>query len=927
MTRSSRLLKHAPLGDDVKHGWLFQRGRRPLMAWKKRFFVLRDGCLFSLKNVPSNKAPKKVITMGTECRVVDIGRDNISGKVLYLFNVVQDLADISKNLKLQFAASSPEEQAAWIHALRAIIPGADQSFSNLHVAIGGFQRGGDSVTTTPTLKLIAARSKLAPDEPVSASGSPIVSRVSTPSSGANSSSGVGTSAGAALQMAAAAAGASSSRPSDTSHDEEEDEGVGVVGDRGHMATLDEGVTFAGENSAPAASSPNMQGLRASSLDEASIARATLADVNNASNNNNAGGSGYSNLGAGSMVAPLPSLRHLRRSVTDTRGGMSARFAPGCKGSGDEGSGKGEDKGSLSPANRVPINSSITRRETMGMGVPVGLEGVHNTLDSDLAFARFSGVEAAARKKRVSMCEDKAGADADVATGEADNNKWRLYKVEGPMRYFEDCSVSRNQLIPCLKCSAIVRARSDAIFKLVMDLGLSRLEWDCTFAYGKVIEVVDGHTDIVHHMLKPLWMWPVDTCARDLCVTRYWRREVDGTYVVLYRSTQHPSCPPRPNYVRAELIGGGFIIRPVGSMSCNPGGGVPEPQSLVTYLVEMDGKGWLSHRLGQTRCLAETMLSRVAGMRLLYEQVPHLYVDCLTTQRPDETPIPEPEEPLSPRRALSLRLGLAQPERKAEEPPPAKAKVVRHAETSSVGGTSYQHWPCTLNASRGPNDLNCWAEPDSNMFCVRSDMYLTDKCKMPAGQAQFTLVGMDWFKSENRIDHLAERPGGVVQKFLAKQKHVAPANTPFTFIVNLQVPGACHFSMVMYWQGFITPGSLLEKFVHGDDRFRQTRFKLIPNVYKGAWVVKRSVGNKPLIVGSALRVNYHTTENYLEADVDIGSSTVANGVVRFVLGYVKVLIVDLAFLVQGNTEAELPERLLGVARICHLDPDAAQPPPE
>jgi Protein ENHANCED DISEASE RESISTANCE 2, C-terminal len=37
--------------------------------------------------------------------------------------------------------------------------------------------------------------------------------------------------------------------------------------------------------------------------------------------------------------------------------------------------------------------------------------------------------------------------------------------------------------------------------------------------------------------------------------------------------------------------------------------------------------------------------------------------------------------------------------------------------------------------------------------------------------------------------------------------------------------------------------------------------------------------------------------YLQIDVDIGSSTVANGVLRIVLGAITTLVVDMAFLVQ------------------------------
>jgi hypothetical protein len=48
----------------------------------------------------------------------------------------------------------------------------------------------------------------------------------------------------------------------------------------------------------------------------------------------------------------------------------------------------------------------------------------------------------------------------------------------------------------------------------------------------------------------------------------------------------------------------------------------------------------------------------------------------------------------------------------------------------------------------------------------------------------------------------------------------------------QVPGSTHYSMVFY---FVTkelvPGSLLQRFVDGDDEFRNSRLKLIPSVPK------------------------------------------------------------------------------------------------
>lgn len=87
-------------------------------------------------------------------------------------------------------------------------------------------------------------------------------------------------------------------------------------------------------------------------------------------------------------------------------------------------------------------------------------------------------------------------------------------------------------------------------------------------------------------------------------------------------------------------------------------------------------------------------------------------------------------------------------------------------------------------------------------------------------------------------------------------------------------------------------------------------------------------------------------------VDIGSSTVARGVVSLVLGYLNNLVIEMAFLIQvnqetsrsttylfmifqqfylllllppqANTPEELPEFLLGTCRLNHLDASKSIP---
>ncbi|KAK6158504.1 hypothetical protein DH2020_005818 [Rehmannia glutinosa] len=179
--------------------------------------------------------------------------------------------------------------------------------------------------------------------------------------------------------------------------------------------------------------------------------------------------------------------------------------------------------------------------------------------------------------------------------------------------------------------------------------------------------------------------------------------------------------------------------------------------------------------------------------------------------------------------------------------------------------------------------NCWALSDGSNFRVRSKRFCYDKSKIPAGKHLMDLVAVDWFKDTKRMDHVARRSGCAAQ--------VASDKGLFSIVFNLQVPGSTHYSMVFYFVAKeLVPGSLLQRFVDGDDEFRNSRLKLIPSVPK--------------------------------IDVDIGSSTVANGVLGLVIGVIMSLVVDMAFLVQANTTEELPERLIGAVRVSHIELSSA-----
>ncbi|KAM1778581.1 hypothetical protein FF2_039486 [Malus domestica] len=89
--------------------------------------------------------------------------------------------------------------------------------------------------------------------------------------------------------------------------------------------------------------------------------------------------------------------------------------------------------------------------------------------------------------------------------------------------------------------------------------------------------------------------------------------------------------------------------------------------------------------------------------------------------------------------------------------------------------------------------------------------------------------------------------------------------------------------------------------------------------EGYWMVK--LGTKGCLLGEAVSCKYLRQDNFLEIDVDIGSSSVAS-IIGLVLGYVMSIVVNLAILIEAKEQAELPEYILGNARLNHLKRDSA-----
>ncbi|KAJ4895836.1 Pleckstrin homology (PH) and lipid-binding START domains-containing protein [Raphanus sativus] len=554
-------------------------------------------------------------------------------------------------------------------------------------------------------------------------------------------------------------------------------------------------------------------------------------------------------------------------------------------------------------------------------------------------------------------------ETTVAPDVISPSPWKIFGCQNGLRLFKEAndSDSRGKQWddhPAIMAVGVIDGTSEDIFNTLMSFGPLRSEWDFSFYKGSVVEHLDGHTDIINVLLYSDWL-PWGMNRRDLLMRRYWRREEDGTYVILCHSVYHKECPPKKGYVRACVKSGGYVVTPV-----NKG-----KQSLVKHMVAIDWRSWnLYTGASSSRDITIRVVERLAALREMFkakqglgfsEFVSGEFMDTKSCVSKINTKVAakrvdlelvkaeDMEKPSSARNSLMDLNDVSDEFFDVPEPNefdslidnspfsqghsqlkiPSPAGFVKKLQDLAINKKGYMDlqeagmdenttffYGATLQ--KDPNlTLPCsWATADPSTFLIRGENYLQDQQKVKATDTMMQMIGADWISSDKREDDLGGRLGGVVQEFAAK------GGPEFFFIVNMQAPGSAMYSLALYYM-LKTPledHPLLQSFVNGDDAYRNSRFKLIPHISQGSWIVKQSVGKKACLVGQALVVRYTRGKNYLELDIDVGSSTVARGVTNLVLGYLNNLVIEMAFLIQANTVEELPELLLGTCRLNYLD---------
>ncbi|KAI7754786.1 hypothetical protein M8C21_015926, partial [Ambrosia artemisiifolia] len=375
------------------------------------------------------------------------------------------------------------------------------------------------------------------------------------------------------------------------------------------------------------------------------------------------------------------------------------------------------------------------------------------------YPRLNDPKNAATRKRSVDWTSSATMHVDAMTSDViAPSQWKIFGCKNGLRLFKEAKDNNSHTsneFPAIMAVGVIEGACEAVFRTVMSLGLSRSEWDFCFSNGSVIEHLDGHTDIIHIQLCRDWL-PWGMSRRDLLLRRYWRREDDGTYVILCHSVIHNKCPPKQGYVRAWLQSGGYVVSPL-----NEG-----KECVVKQMLSIDWKLWRSYLPKMSaRSMTIRMLCRVSALKELFrakggDQFP---AEFLTGGLES---IQKSEEPI--KQECNLK---EQEDDKMEDF--NEAHVSCASSLIGLDDTSDEFYDVP-EPSDDKHDTNSPEAPqivpslstaanfvkklhgllDSNVTHVS---FLQNK----ANGTIMEMVGADWLQSDKREDDLAGRPGGIV----------------------------------------------------------------------------------------------------------------------------------------------------------------------
>ncbi|KAE9251939.1 hypothetical protein PF004_g2231 [Phytophthora fragariae] len=267
--------------------------------------------------------------------------------------------------------------------------------------------------------------------------------------------------------------------------------------------------------------------------------------------------------------------------------------------------------------------------------------------------------------------------------------------------------------------------------------------------------------------------------------------------------------------------------------------------------------------------------------------------------------------------------------------------------SAAGSRRYAKFPmgstmtqCEMQATgRSSNVEHSWTTTRAETFAVRSAEYKRSRKKEPSNPALFEFLGADLVRTDSKLDLISQRV-----EFPPEHENSR------LFIINAQLPSYAPsmwgdgsydgpgYSLALYWKipdeiseelkdPTTTTLKLFKRFIEAsDDTSLTDRFKVIAQVTNQDECGIAGVAKKLLVSHNATPVLtrpqhriYHFRDGGTEIVVDVHAfSYIARRGIHSLIDKTSKLVIDVAFVIQGETEDELPERVLGCCRLDRIN---------
>ena len=366
-------------------------------------------------------------------------------------------------------------------------------------------------------------------------------------------------------------------------------------------------------------------------------------------------------------------------------------------------------------------------------------------------------------------------------------------------------------------SAVVRAPPSDVAKNL--IRTRKREGLAVFAGAKTLKVIDDNTHIVGQTWEGSGIIGRLTAPREIVLLRTWRKDTDGTYIVLYQSTSHISMRKQKSSwfswatpVRVEVEAAGFTIAPLLPQYSIPGH--ESQESLVTLVLKADLGGMLSGGnaagsllspvLGNAvRSMLEPVVTSIVVLRDQVEQNRFVIrpLSHVLDVDSEDNAVRELAKPSLTRSATMMisreHRTLAEAQMQATKQPRMTTDHIVLDKTKISHVTTVEEQPAVEpEEEQAPDDSwaiagTCqkrfWSSPGNCGFKVRGRNYLQDKKKIPAAVPMFELVAVDLLEMEEPVYHVCQHLPSILH---------SPA--PFLFCVQMMVPSSPPVSLVCSW---------------------------------------------------------------------------------------------------------------------------------